>query len=151
MPKGQCSGHWLSSLAPHHIPTQTCRIVPPLPGGAILAGSSLHSTFLWLVEGIDVGKAGQSSALRFLISEHDIILSLLGGTDKDVRNSHVPWATAEARQHAHRGQWRSAQLPSLCLSCSQRTAASVCSLNKLELFLFKYFKKHLHIYLLKCV
>lgn len=151
MPKGQCSGHWLSFLTPHHIPTQTRRTVPLLTGGAILAGSSLHSTFLWLAEGIDVGKAGQSSALRCLKSEHDIILSLLGGTDKDVRNSHVPWATAEARQRSYRGQWRSVQLPSLCLSCSQRTAASVCSLNKLELFLFKYFLKNLHIYLLKCV
>lgn len=107
MPKEQWSGRWLSSLAPHHIPTQTCRTVPPL------TGSSLHRTLLWLAEGIDMGKTGQSPALRFLKSEHKIILPLFGGTDKDVRSSHVPWAMAEASQSACRRQWRATQLPGL--------------------------------------
>lgn len=125
MPKGQCSGCWLSSLALHHVPTQTRRTVPLPTGGAILAWSSLRRTLLWLAEGIDVGKAGQSPALRFLKSEHKIILSLLGGTDKDVRSSHVPWATAEARQSACRRQWRSAQLPGLPQLFSQDSCKSL--------------------------
>lgn len=131
----QCSGHWLASLLSHHIPTRICRAVPPLTGVVILVGSSFHSTSPWLIEGTDVCKAGQSPALRFLKSEYEVRLSLLGGKDKDVSNSHTPLGCGRSKrpgEHMQKAVEVHTTSQSLLQLCSKYSCKCLvpCSLNK---------------------